>query len=102
MRGEDFQILGRTRGHLRRARAIGKRFSGGGGGGGWSTYGTRDQTYLEEKIRLEGAAKNVAEERIPAPIRPSFKRKLSSLRDTCFGYQKIVTDDKSICHCFRK
>lgn len=47
-------------------------FRGGEGGGGWSTYGTRDQTYLEEKIRLEGAAINVAEERIPAPIRPSF------------------------------
>lgn len=58
MRDEDFQILGRgARGHLRRALSRNRKtlFDGS------STYGTRDQTYLEEKIRLEGAAENVAE-----------------------------------------
>lgn len=58
MRDEDFQIFGRGAcGHLRRALSRNRKtlFDGS------STYGTRDQTYLEEKIRLEGAAENVAE-----------------------------------------
>lgn len=89
------------RGHLRRALRNRKTLFDGS-----STYGTRDQTYLEEKIRLEGAAvsaENVAEverkeaaESLPNVDgfdRRSFKLSLgipgSGLDIVC---RKIVTD----------
>lgn len=92
---------GGTRGHLRRALRNRKTLFDGS-----STYGTRDQTYLEEKIRLEGAAvsaENVAEverkeaaESLPNVDgfdRRSFKLSLgipgSGLDIVC---RKIVTD----------
>lgn len=86
---------GGARGHLRRARRNRKTLFGGS-----STYGTRDQTYLEEKIRLEGAAvsaENVAEVETNEAaeslanrwIRTSFFQTRIKLGDTWtwFGYR---------------